>query len=75
MKTLAMALTLLVSGSVFAQTHGQVDTSACECQTCLIENGVCIRTHANSDRFVSDKGRTLSAKPKTGAKSSTTTKQ
>lgn len=34
---------------------GEVNTNECECQTCLIKNGVCIKSKANDDRIPTDK--------------------
>jgi len=67
MKTLIAAIALLTSGLSFAQKYhsnlGEVDLKDCECKTCLIENGVCVRTQTNGERFVPDKS---ASKPKKG---------
>lgn len=57
MKALIFMVTLLVSGLTYAipSNLGEVDLKDCECKTCLIENGVCIRTQTNGERYVPDK--------------------
>lgn len=54
MKIIAMTLCLMITGLALAAT-GEVDPKECECQTCLIKNGVCIRTQPNENRNVIDK--------------------
>lgn len=68
MKNIIIAISLLTSGLSYGQKYqsnlGEMDLKDCECKTCLIENGVCIRTQTNGERYTPDK----SSKPKKGSK-------
>lgn len=63
-------MTLLTSGLSYAQKYksnlGEVDLKDCECKTCLIENGVCVRTQTNGERYVPDKSVSKPGKKKAG---------
>ncbi len=64
MKSLIVAITLFSSGLTYAfqSNLGEVDLKDCECKQCLIDNGVCVRTQTNGERYISDKN--LGRKPK-----------
>lgn len=65
MKALILTLAMAVSGFSFASTGlGEADLKDCECKTCLIENGKCLRTQTNGDRYVPDKSPSSQAKSK-----------
>lgn len=65
MKTIIITVGLLIAGSALANPAlGEADLKDCECKTCLIENGVCIRTQTNGERYVPDKSSTKSKKAK-----------
>lgn len=68
MKALIITMTMMITGLVSANPGlGEADMKDCECKTCLIENGVCLRTQTNGERYVPDKS---SSKPKKGKKKS-----
>lgn len=70
MKALMLTLALTISGLAVANSGlGELDMKECECKTCLIENGKCIKTHANDGRYIPDKsGSSAKAKGKKGSK-------
>jgi hypothetical protein len=56
MKAVFFTIALTISGLAMANPGlGEADMKDCECKTCLIENGVCIRTQTNGERYVPDK--------------------
>ncbi len=68
MKALIITMTMMIAGLVSANPGlGEADLKDCECKTCLIENGVCLRTQTNGERYVPDKS---SSKPKKDKKKS-----
>lgn len=70
MKALMLTLALTISGLAVANSGlGEADLKDCECKTCLIENGKCLRTQTNGDRYIPDKsGSSAKAKGKKGSK-------
>ena len=71
MKALMIFLAMSFTSASFANPAlGEADLKDCECKTCLIENGVCIRTQTNGERYVPDKsssGKSKKNKTKSGA--------
>lgn len=76
MKNLIIVMALLTSGLSYGQKYqsnlGEMDLKDCECKTCLIENGVCIRTQTNGERFVPDKAAQKPGKKSKGGTSGAT---
>lgn len=70
MKILAMSMMIMISGMALADkpSLGETDPKSCECETCLVRNGICTRTHANGERSNVDKNQ--SSKKKGKSKSS-----
>ncbi|HLW57604.1 MAG TPA: hypothetical protein VKY27_09480 [Bacteriovoracaceae bacterium] len=65
MKALILTLAISVSGFALANSGlGEADLKDCECKTCLIENGKCLRTQTNGDRYVPDKSSSSQSKSK-----------
>ncbi|MFA5583207.1 MAG: hypothetical protein WDA09_03250 [Bacteriovoracaceae bacterium] len=70
MKALILTFVFAVSGFAFANSGlGEADLKDCECKTCLIENGKCLRTQTNGDRYIPDKSPSQAkSKGKRGSK-------
>lgn len=70
MKALILTVALSISGLAIANSGlGEADLKDCECKTCLIENGKCLRTQTHGDRYVPDKsGSSSKSKSKSGSK-------
>jgi hypothetical protein len=70
MKALILTVALSISGLALANSGlGEADLKDCECKTCLIENGKCLRTQTNGDRYIPDKSSSTSkSKSKSGSK-------
>jgi hypothetical protein len=73
MKTILITLTLAISTLAQAAPSniGEVDPKECECQTCLIQNGICVQTQANSERYVKDTNTTPKPKNNKGKSGAT----
>lgn len=70
MKALILTVVMAVSGVAIANSGlGEADLKDCECKTCLIENGKCLRTQTNGDRYIPDKSSSQTkSKGKKGSK-------
>lgn len=69
MKAIILTLAMTISGFAFASGLGEADLKDCECKTCLIEHGKCLRTQTNGDRYIPDKSPSQAkSKGKRGSK-------
>ena len=74
MKALILTVALSISGLALANSGlGEADLKDCECKTCLIENGKCLRTQTNGDRYIPDKSSSTAKSQ--GKKGTSATKQ